>query len=50
MEAIRESEEHAMASGHHSLVKKAAKNAEEFNITFQLDILNPVWLQGKEMW
>ena len=42
MEAVRESEEHAMASGHHSLVKKAAKNAEELNITFQLDILNPV--------
>ena len=50
MEAVRESEEHAMASGHHSLVKKAAKNAEELNIIFQLDILNPVWLQRKEMW
>ena len=31
-----------MASGHHSLMKKAAKYAEELNITLQLDIRNPV--------
>ena len=31
-----------MASGHQSLVKEAAKYAEELNITLQLDILNPV--------
>ena len=42
MEAVREFEEHAMASGHQSLVKEAAKYAEELNITLQLDILNPV--------
>ena len=42
MEAVREFEEHAMASGHRSLVKEAAKYAEELNITLQLDILNPV--------
>ena len=41
MEAVRESEEHAMASCHHSLVRK---NVEELNITFQLDILNHVCL------
>ena len=41
VEAVRESEEHAMASGHHSLVRK---NVEELNITFQLDILNHVCL------
>ena len=37
--AVREFEEHAMASGHQSLVKEAAKYAEELNITLQLDIL-----------
>ena len=42
MEAVREFEEHAMASGHQSLVKEAAKFAEEPNITLQLDTLNPV--------
>ena len=42
VEAVREFEEHAMASGHQSLVKEAAKYAEELNITLQLDILNPV--------
>ena len=42
VEAVREFEEHAMASGHRSLVKEAAKYAEELNITLQLDILNPV--------
>ena len=31
-----------MASGHQSLLKEAAKYAEELNITLQLDILNPV--------
>ena len=31
-----------MASGHQSLVKEAAKYAEELNITLQLDTLNPV--------
>ena len=29
VEAVREFEEHAMASGHQSLVKEAAKYAEE---------------------
>ena len=42
VEAVREFEEHAMASGHQSLLKEAAKYAEELNITLQLDILNPV--------
>ena len=42
LEAVREFEEHAMASGHQSLVKEAAKYAEERNITLQLDTLNPV--------
>ena len=42
MEVVREFEEHAMTSGHQSLVKEAAKYAEEVNITLQLDILNPV--------
>ena len=43
VEAVREFEEHAMASGHQSLVKEAAKYAEELNITLQqLDTLNPV--------
>ena len=42
VEAVREFEEHAMASGHQSLVKEAAKYAEEHNITLQLDTLNPV--------
>ena len=38
-----------MASGHQSLVKEAAKYAEELNITLQLDILNPmcVTTEGK---
>ncbi|XP_068704791.1 uncharacterized protein [Montipora foliosa] len=46
---VREFEEHAMASGHQSLVKEAAKCAEELNITLQLDILNPmcVTTEGK---
>ena len=42
VEAVREFEEHAMASGHQSLVKEASKYAEELNITLQLDTLNPV--------
>ena len=42
MEAVREFEEHAVAWGHQSLLKEAAKYAEELNITLQLDILNPV--------
>ena len=42
VEEVREFEEHAMASGHQSLVKKLANYAEELNITLQLDILNPV--------
>ena len=42
VEAVREFEEHAMASGHQSLVKEAAKYAEDLNITLQLDTLNPV--------
>ena len=42
MEAVREFEEHAMASGHQSLVKEAVKYAQELNITLQLDFLNPV--------
>ena len=42
VKAVREFEEHAMASGHQSLVKEAAKYAEELNITLQLDTLNPV--------
>ena len=42
VEAVREFEEHAMASGHQSLVKEAAKYAEELYITLQLDTLNPV--------
>ena len=42
METVRESEEHAMASGHHLLMMKAAKYAEELNVTPQLDIRNPV--------
>ena len=42
MEVVREFEEHATASGHQSLVKEAARYAEELNITLQLDILNPV--------
>ena len=37
-----------MASGHQSLVKEAAKYAEEFNITLQLDILNPVCVTTEE--
>ena len=47
MEAVRQFEEHAMASGHKSLVKEAAKYAEELNITLQLDILNPVCVTTK---
>ena len=31
MEAVREFEEHAMASGYQSLVKEAAKYVEELN-------------------
>ena len=48
--AVREFEEHTMASGYQSLVKEAAKYAEELNITLQLDILNPVCVttEGKE--
>ena len=42
MKAVREFEEHAMASGHQSLVKELANYAEELNVTLQLDILNPV--------
>ena len=44
MEAVREFEEHAMVSGHQSLVKagKQLKYAEELNITLQPDTLNPV--------
>ena len=42
VEAVREFEELAMASGYQSLVKEAAKYAEEVNITLQLDTLNPV--------
>ena len=42
VESVREFEEQAVASGHQSLVKEAAKYAEELNITLQLDILNPV--------
>ena len=42
MKAVREFEEHAMASGHQSLVKELANYAEELNIILQLDILNPV--------
>ena len=42
MAAVREFEEHAMASGHQSLVKDAVKYAEKLNITLQLDTLNPV--------
>ena len=40
-----------MASGHQSLVKEAAKYAEELNITLQLDIQNPacVTKEGKVM-
>ena len=49
VEAVREFEEHVMASGHQSLVKEAAKYAEELNITLQLDIVNPVCIttEGK---
>ena len=49
VEAVKEFEEHAMASGHQSLVKEAAKYAEELNITLQLDTLNPVCIttEGK---
>ena len=42
MEAVREFEEHAKASGHQSLVQEAGKYAEELNITLQLNTLNPV--------
>ena len=49
MEVVREFEEHAMASGHQSLVKEAAKYAEELNIILQLDIVNPVcYNRGKD--
>ena len=49
MEAVREFEEHVMASGHQSLVKEAAKYVEELNTTLQLDTLNPmcVTTEGK---
>ena len=36
-----------MASGHQSLVKEAAKFAEELNITLQLDTLNLVFVTTK---
>ena len=51
MEAVREFEERAMASGHQSLVKEADKYAEDLNITLQLDTLNPVCVtkEGKEV-
>ena len=42
VEAVREFEEHAMASGYKLLVKEAVKYAEELNITLQFDTLNPV--------
>ena len=42
MKAVREFEEHAMASGHQPRVKELANYAEELNVTLQLDILNPV--------
>ena len=42
VKAVREFEEHAMASGHQSFVKEAVKYGEELNITLQLDSLNPV--------
>ena len=35
MEAVREFEEHALRSGHLSLIKEAAGYAEELNITLQ---------------
>ena len=49
VEAVREFDKHVMASGHQSLVKEAAKYAEELNITLQLDTLNPmcVTTEGK---
>ena len=37
-----------MASGHQSLVKEAAKYAEELNITLQLDTLNPVCVNRRK--
>ena len=51
VEAVKEFDEHAMASGHQSLVKEAATYAEELNITLQLDTLNPVCVttEGKVM-
>ena len=51
VEAVKEFEEHVMASGHQSLVKEAATYAEELNITLQLDTLNPVCVttEGKVM-
>ena len=51
VEAVKEFEEHTMASGHQSLVKEAATYAEELNITLQLDTLNPVCVttEGKVM-
>ena len=42
VDAVREFEEHAMASGHLSLMREAAEYAEELNITLQLDTLNTV--------
>ena len=49
MKAVREFEEHATKAGYQALVKKAAKFAEELNITLQLDTLNPVCIttEGK---
>ena len=48
MEAVREFEEHAMASGHWSLVREAAKYAEELNLTLPLDALNPAYYKGRK--
>ena len=54
VEAVIEFEQHAMASGHQSLVdvlvKEAVKYAEELNITPQLDISIACVLQRKERW
>ena len=49
VEAVIEFEEHAMVSGHQSLVKEAVKYAQELNIRLQLDSLNPVFVttEGK---
>ena len=42
VDAVREFEEHAMASGHLLLIREAAEYAEKLNITLQLDTLNTV--------